>query len=171
MKKRFAMLLALALTLGGAAAFDSTLSLNALAEEEYEYTETIEQTHTHSYTSEITTPSTCVSEGTLTHICECGDSYTESLPLAQHNYTSKTVAPTYTAQGYTEYTCTVCGDSYKDNFTPTLTRTALSDANVSAIPDKSYTGSAVKPSPAVTVSGKVLKAGTDYTLSYKNASR
>lgn len=168
MKRSFAAFLAFTLALGGAAAFESTLSLNALAEEEYVYTETAGETHTHSYTSEITAPSTCVSAGSITYYCECGDSYSEALPLKEHNYVSKTVAPTYTSQGYTQYTCSECGDSYTDNFTPKLTRTALSAANVSAVPDKTYTGSALRPAPAVTVSGKALKLGTDYTLSYSN---
>ena len=53
-----------------------------------------------------------------------------------------------------------------------ITPLALSKATVAAVPDQEYTGSAIKPSPAVkmTVGGKMatLKAGTDYTLSYAN---
>lgn len=39
---------------------------------------------------------------------------------------------------------------------------------VSNIPDQKYTGKAIKPSVTVKVSGKTLKAGTDYTLKYEN---
>ncbi|MBR3245733.1 MAG: sirohydrochlorin cobaltochelatase, partial [Parasporobacterium sp.] len=46
--------------------------------------------------------------------------------------------------------------------------TSIANAKVAAISNKTYTGSAIKPTPKVTVDGKVLTAGTDYTLSYKN---
>ena len=39
---------------------------------------------------------------------------------------------------------------------------------MSGVNAQAYTGSAIKPVPAVKVSGKTLKNGTDYTVSYKN---
>lgn len=45
---------------------------------------------------------------------------------------------------------------------------ALSKAKVSSISDQTYTGKNIKPAVSVKYSGKVLKAGTDYTLKYSN---
>lgn len=44
----------------------------------------------------------------------------------------------------------------------------ISTATVSAIPDQEYTGSAIKPSVAVTFNGTLLNEGTDYTVNYSN---
>ncbi len=41
-------------------------------------------------------------------------------------------------------------------------------ASVSAIPDQSYTGSAVTPAVTVAAAGKTLRAGSDYTVAYAN---
>jgi Leucine-rich repeat (LRR) protein len=45
---------------------------------------------------------------------------------------------------------------------------AIGGASVKEIPDKAYTGKAIKPTPVVTHSGKVLKEGTHYTVNHKN---
>lgn len=45
---------------------------------------------------------------------------------------------------------------------------SISSCTVSSIGSYTYTGSAIKPSPTVKYGSKTLKAGTDYTLSYKN---
>ena len=50
----------------------------------------------------------------------------------------------------------------------TVAKTDLSEATVSSIAKKTYTGSAIKPKPTVTVNGEKLQLGADYTLSYKN---
>ena len=79
------------------------------------------------------------------------------------------IAPTYDTQGYTLHTCSICSDSYKDTYTAKLIKTeSISAATVSGITNKTYTGSAIKPAPTVTLSGKTLKSGTDYTVTYKN---
>lgn len=44
---------------------------------------------------------------------------------------------------------------------------SIAKAKVSAILSATYTGNALKPKPTVTLGGKKLKNGTDYTLSYK----
>lgn len=43
---------------------------------------------------------------------------------------------------------------------------ANDDVTVAAIPDQTYTGSAIQPEPAVTYNNMTLVKGTDYTLSY-----
>ena len=45
---------------------------------------------------------------------------------------------------------------------------SISSCRVSSISSYTYTGSAIKPAPTVKYGSKTLKAGTDYTLSYKN---
>ena len=45
---------------------------------------------------------------------------------------------------------------------------SISGATVSAIASQTYTGKAITPKPTVTLGGKTLTSGTDYTLSYKN---
>ena len=40
--------------------------------------------HTHSYTSTVTKPATCTENGVKTYTCECGDSYTETIPATGH---------------------------------------------------------------------------------------
>ncbi len=41
---------------------------------------------THTYTEEVTQKAGCLTAGTKTFVCECGDSYTEGIPAAGHNY-------------------------------------------------------------------------------------
>ena len=49
-----------------------------------------------------------------------------------------------------------------------LNAKSISGAKVSSIKNQTYSGKAIKPKPTVTLNGKTLKEGTDYTLSYKN---
>ncbi len=51
--------------------------------------------------------------------------------------------------------------------TPAPTKTPISKATV-IVSNKTYTGKALKPAPTVTLDGKTLKSGTDYTAAYKN---
>lgn len=45
-----------------------------------------EPTHTHSYTSSVTTAATCDTAGVRTYTCSCGHSYTEEIPATGHDY-------------------------------------------------------------------------------------
>ena len=70
----------------------------------------------HSYTSEITTPATHLTEGVRTYTCHCGDTYTEVIEkIAEHTYNADVTAPTCTEGGFTTYTCE-CGDSYVSDY-------------------------------------------------------
>jgi hypothetical protein len=40
--------------------------------------------HTHNYTSEVTTEATCTKAGVKTYTCECGHTYTETIPAKGH---------------------------------------------------------------------------------------
>ena len=62
----------------------------------------------------------------------------------------------------------------KGNFTGTKTvgfkilRASIAKAKVAKIAGKTYSGSTFQPTPTVSLGGKVLKRGRDYTLSYAN---
>ena len=80
-------------------------------------TDKLDQSHTHSYTSEVVAP-TCTAEGYTMHICACGHTYTsDPVPVTEHSYTSRVVKPTCESQGHTVHTCT-CGKTYADSVTP-----------------------------------------------------
>lgn len=60
----------------------------------------------------------------------------------------------------------IYGGSVKKTFT--IKKLGISATAVSGTGNKAYTGSAIKPVPAVKVGGRTLKNGTDFTVSYKN---
>ena len=81
------------------------------------YTNTVQVTHSHKYTSEITTTATHTTTGVITYTCVCGVSYTEAIEkIVEHSYDEIVVSPTCTEKGYTTYICE-CGDSYIENIT------------------------------------------------------
>ncbi|MBQ4645054.1 MAG: hypothetical protein IJB72_04790 [Clostridia bacterium] len=102
--------------------FDSVWTIGG--REDYPYPELVsvplvlpeDYAHKHEYTSKITTSATHTTTGVMTFICDCGDSYTETIDkITDHSYESLVTAPTCTEQGYTTYTCE-CGDSYVDDY-------------------------------------------------------
>lgn len=60
----------------------------------------------------------------------------------------------------------IYGGSVKKTFT--IKKLGISATAVSGTENKVYTGSAIKPVPAVKVGGRTLKNGTDFTVSYKS---
>lgn len=60
----------------------------------------------------------------------------------------------------------IYGGSVKKTFT--IKKLGISSTAVSGTGNKVYTGSVIKPVPAVKVGGRTLKNGTDFTVSYKN---
>ena len=48
----------------------------------------------------------------------------------------------------------------------TIGPVSLASATIAKVADQSYTGTAIAPEPLVTLAGKTLKKGTDYTLEY-----
>ena len=60
----------------------------------------------------------------------------------------------------------IYGGSVKKTFT--IKKLGISATAVSGTGNKIYTGSAIKPVPAVKVGGRTLKNETDFTVSYKN---
>ena len=80
--------------------------------------------HAHHYTGE-TTPATCTEDGETVYTCDCGDSYTETIPATGHDYSRVEIDGSYV------YTCAVCGDSYTEPMVSTTydTVSALSSGN------------------------------------------
>lgn len=73
-------------------------------------------------------------------------------------------------------TAPVSADSIKvqssdvvDSATPATL--SIVDASIEAMATQAYTGSAIQPTPQVSLAGTTLRRGTDYTLSYKNNLR
>lgn len=67
--------------------------------------------HEHKFGEwETTKEATCVTTGSRTRKCECGETETEELMKTDHTWDEGTVTkqPTNTANGATLYTCTIC---------------------------------------------------------------
>ena len=77
--------------------------------------------HTHSYTSKVTKPATCTEDGVRTYTCECGDSYTETIPATGHNYSDFVVTKpaTCTEDGVKTKTCANCNDKITESIPKT----------------------------------------------------
>lgn len=54
--------------------------------------------HKHDYVETVTKEPTCTEEGEKTYTCECGESYTEKIPMTEHHYGDDDI-------------CTDCGQS------------------------------------------------------------
>ena len=77
--------------------------------------------HTHSYTSKVTKPATCTEDGVRTYTCECGDSYTQTIPATGHNYSDFVVTKpaTCTEDGVKTKTCANCNDKITETIPAT----------------------------------------------------
>ena len=72
-----------------------------------------------------------------------------------------------TAKGAGTATLTLASQGKTWQYTVKVTQ-PISDGDVTPIGDQEYTGSAITPAVKVTVGGKTLTQGTDYTVSYAN---
>ena len=91
--------------------------------------------------------------------------------LITHNWDKGTVIkePTYTEEGEMFYQCTTDGcTAEKTEPIPKLQKESVADAKITGIADKVWTGEAQKQNVVVTLSGKTLQPGTDYTVAYKD---
>ena len=57
--------------------------------------------HTHEYTASVTEEAGCITKGTMTYTCSCGESYNEEIPANGHNYVGGI--------------CNECGDKEAEN--------------------------------------------------------
>lgn len=83
--------------------------------------------HVHSYTKTVTKKATCSETGVITYKCECGHSYTESIPKTDHKveWVYSTIPSIYNT-GLKHKECTVC---HKTISTSTLVSKATADVN------------------------------------------
>lgn len=128
----------------------------------------------HEYTSEVTTPATCIAEGVQTYTCQragCEASYTEDLPLVPHTLTVHTKKePTCTENGMEAHsTCSVCNGFFTGAGT-SLEETAEDDLVILAT---NHTYVAVVTAPTCTEDGYTThtctKCGDSYTDNQTNA--
>ncbi|MFI3228132.1 MAG: hypothetical protein R3Y09_12120, partial [Clostridia bacterium] len=110
----------------------------------------------YSYTGSAITPTPTVTVGgrTLTSGTDYSISYSNNVSVG---------TATITITGKGNYTST--SNAYATFIIGTRT---ISDATFSGISSYSYVGSAITPTPIVTVNGKTLTSGTDYSISYSN---
>ena len=127
--------------------------------------------HTHSYTSSITKQPTCTAEGIRTFKCNCGDTYTETIPAKGHTSGGWIIdkQPAVGVKGSKHKECTVCGKVLETAEIPALTSTDISGASVKlSATSYTYNGKAKKPAVTVTLNGKTLKKNVDYTVKYSS---
>ncbi len=167
MKKMLAILLVLALVLSVAAcgkkkpdasadSSDSVGTTEAVSANT-ENTEESEETappHTHSYTSQITTATTCEKDGVKTFSCTCGDSYTEPLAAAGHSWdvwknadevgyltrSCENCGNTETKEGYLEMNVLSIGNSYSQDAQRYLHQIAAADGFDLQVANLYYSG-------------------------------
>ena len=127
-------------------------------ETEEKKTDRIDETHTHSYTTQAV-EATCTTQGYTVHTCNCGHTYTSDLvPTKSHSYTSQVVNPTCETQGYTVHKC-ACGKTYTDSATQPTGHTwgdwkTVKEATESAEGQKERTCSACTKKEQQTISKK-----------------
>lgn len=68
--------------------------------------------HVHSYTVQTEQKASCTAPGVLRYVCDCGEEYTESIPMTDHTpEIIPAVEATCQATGLTEgERCSVCGE-------------------------------------------------------------
>ncbi len=113
---------------------------------------------THSYTSKITTPATCLADGVMTYTCdECGDVYTAAIPMLGHTAGEWVISiePSCTSEGEKVANCTICGVIVASDVIPATGHTAGNWETVLE-PTTETEGKKVKK---CTVCGEILEEG------------
>ncbi|MGN0443769.1 MAG: leucine-rich repeat protein, partial [Acutalibacteraceae bacterium] len=117
--------------------------------------------------SSVIKEATCEAEGRQKRVCqECGYAETKSIPKTSHKTKISTTKATSSKNGKVVSTCTVCKKVTKTTVIPKVSSISLSA--------KKYIYNGKVKAPSVTVKdsmGKVLKKGTDYTVSYASGRK
>ncbi len=111
-----------------------------------------------TYTGTGITPEVIVRDGSTTLVK--GTDYTVSY-ANNINVTTSTAKARVTITGKGNYKGT-------QNVTFEITGRTISDTDIAAISNMTYTGGEIKPEPVVTTGGKTLTKDKDYTVSYEN---
>ena len=104
-----ALALALTQVMGAAALDDDSLPVGEGGDSEQE--------HYHSFIGVVTKEANCAETGVRTYTCECGVSYTETIPMTtSHKYGVGEVVTQAACgvEGKVVYTCKICGRSYSE---------------------------------------------------------
>ena len=135
----------------------------------YQYADAEQQANCkHAQTIPATTEATCTKEGKKSTVCaDCfKELSTETIPKKAHSYKAYTTPATLKVNGETGQECTVCGAKNNTTVIPKVKTVKLSKTAFV------YNGKAQKPSVTVKdEKGKVLKLGTDYTVSYPSGCK
>ena len=118
----------------------------------------------------VTKEAGCEDDGTRVKTCNvCEDKVTEVIPAKGHNWSQWQVTEeaTYTEEGKEERSCSICGN-VETKAISMLERASISGAKIAALKDKVYTGKAIAPKLSVSLEGKKLTEGKDYTVKYSN---
>ena len=132
-----------------------------------------EETETVSTTMRVLEESSCETPGSVVYDAtfknEEFDTQEQkvevSAPGHKWNAGKVTKKPTAAAEGEKTFTCAVC-NATKTETIPKLI--SIQGAKVSGVKVKTWTGKALTQKPTVKLSGKTLKNGTNYTVTYKN---
>ncbi len=127
----------------------------------------------HEYEGKVITEPTCTTKGEMLYTCKqdtCKHTYTEEIPAKGHTYKLTTTNATLSSNGSIVNKCTACGDVKSNNVIYSPKTIKLNKTKYT------YNGKVRKPSVTVKDSkGKILKIGTDYTVTYakgrKNTGR
>lgn len=124
-----------------------------------------DDSHTHSYTGEVTTAANCTTAGVKTFTCQCGDAYTEEIPATGHTYV--------------EGVCSVCGaadPAYNPDVTLTSISAVYSGGDVAvgtAVADLTgivvtahYSDGSSETVTGYTLSGTIAEGSNTVTVSY-----
>ena len=125
-----------------------------------------DDSHTHSYTGEVTTAANCTTAGVKTFTCQCGDAYTEEIPATGHTYV--------------EGVCSVCGaadPAYNPDVTLTGISAVYSGGDVAvgtAVADLTgivvtahYSDGSTETVTGYTLSGTIAEGSNTVTVTYQ----
>lgn len=140
-------------TITGAGNYSGTCSKNfTIQSKSLQYASVSGASVVYTGSAVSTTPTVVLDGVTLTYNTD----YTATF---SNNTAAGTATITVTGKG--NYTGTATG-------TYTIGRKSIESATVSTIAKQTYTGSAICPTVSVTLDGKTLVAGTDYSVAYSN---
>lgn len=96
--------------------------------------------HTHSYSSSVTTAATCDKEGTKTFTCTCGDSYTEEIAALGHSFGDWQIETKafIDKDGTEKKTCSTCSTSKTRKSTANAMANSFYDAGLPHILGENY---------------------------------
>lgn len=117
--------------------------------------------HIHKYSQKKYNKPTCISDGSKTYECACGDKILKSMSKTAHDFNGITTKATLSANGKIEIKCSLCG-KVQEKRTISYPKTVKLQKST-----YTYTGKKIEPTVIVKDSdGNALEQGEDYTISY-----